>query len=439
MAEPVRDNRFLWGAVIFALLLAASLVWIWGIGNSLSTVDQRARQLEARLADTVSLDAVAALEARQAELEAAIAAVQMPEMGPVQQQVDDLKTQLAELQTQFAGFTLPGLDEFAGRLDAIETSMQGLKTQVGDLAPQRVDDIAARVDALTQQVAAIETQDGSALATQVAALDGRVSNVEANVTDIASALPEGLQGRLDELADRLAQVSVLDIAPVETRLDTAITDIETLKTGVAAAATNEQLGVVETRVAELGAQVSESGNGLASVTSETTSLSTRIGELATTLSTKAGTAEVTSLSGELDALKAQIADLPPDDTSTFATDVATLRSDLDALAVQVAELPAATEIATLRDEFSKIVADPPSARPPQLIERIYFGSSSTSVDEDEVAKIQAVAQRLTTAPAALEIVGFSDSQGPAELNRSLPACRRRRRCRRSQQPGGADL
>ena len=35
------------------------------------------------------------------------------------------------------------------------------------------------------------------------------------------------------------------------------------------------------------------------------------------------------------------------------------------------------------------------------------------------AKIAAIAQRFASAPASLALVGFSDSQGPAELNRSL--------------------
>ncbi len=419
MAEPVRDNRFLWGAVIFALLLAASLVWIWGIGNSLSSVDQRSRQLEARLAETVSPDAVAALEARQAELEAQITALQIPDLTEMQQQVDELKTQIGTLQSQFSGFAVPGLDELVGRLDTIETSMNGLKGQIGDLAPQRVDELSSRLDTLTQQVAALDTQDESALASQVTALDGRVSSVEASVTDISSTLPEDLQGRLDELAGRLAAVTVPDIGPVETRLDTAVTDIESLKTGVAAAATKDQLSAVETRVADLSAQVTASGGGLAGVQTETTRLSTQISELVTTLATKADTAEVMTLTGQIDALKAQVADLPTGDVSTFGTDIATLRSDLDALTARVAELPPATEIAVLRDDVSRLVNDPPASRPPQLIERIYFGSSSTSVGDEELAKIDAVARRLAASPVALELVGFSDSQGPAELNRSL--------------------
>ena len=422
MAEAVRDNRFIWGAGVLALLLGASLLWTWGIGNSLSTVDQKARQLEARLADTVSADAVAALEKRQAELEATIAALQTPEQGQIQQQMDDLKAQIAALQTQFAGFAVPGLDELVGRLDAIEasvdgieatgiaamqtvlagleTSVRGLQTQIGDLAPQRVDDLTG-------------------LAGQLDSLDGRLSSVEATVTEIAAGLPEGLQGRLDELAGRLAAVTVPDIGPVEARLGTAETDIAALKTGVAAAATKEQMSAVETRVADLGAQFTASGAGVAGVQAETTRLSAQISELVTALATKADTAEVVTLAGQIDALDAQLAELPTSEVSTFAADLTTLRSDLDALTARVAELPPATEIATIKDDLSRIVNDPPPSRPPQLIERIYFGSSSTSVGEEELAKIDAVARRLAASPVALELVGFSDSQGPAELNRSL--------------------
>lgn len=441
MAEAVRDNRFIWGAGVLALLLGASLLWTWGIGNSLSTVDQKARQLEARLADTVSADAVAALEKRQAELEATIAALQTPEQGQIQQQMDDLKAQIAALQTQFAGFAVPGLDEVVGRLDAIEasvdgieatdiaamqtvlagleTSVRGLQTQIGDLAPQRVDDLTGRLDTLEQQVAALNEPGSPELAGQLASMDSRLSSVETTVTEIAAGLPEGLQGRLDELAGRLAAVTVPDIGPVETRLGTAETDIAALKTGVAAAATKEQMSAVETRVADLGAQFTASGAGVAGVQAETTRLSAQISELVTALATKADTAEVVTLAGQIDALDAQLADLPTSEVSTFEADLTTLRSDLDALTARVAELPPATEIATIKDDLSRIVSDPPPSRPPQLIERIYFGSSSTSVGEEELAKIDAVARRLAASPVALELVGFSDSQGPAELNRSL--------------------
>jgi outer membrane protein OmpA-like peptidoglycan-associated protein len=404
-------------------------------------VDQKARQLEARLADTVSADAVAALEKRQAELEATIAALQTPEQGQIQQQMDDLKTQIAALQTQFADFAVPGLDELVGRLDAIEasvegigatdigalqtalasleTSVQGLQTQIGDLAPQRVDDLSGRLDTLEQQVASLDEPDSPELAGRLDSLNGRLSGVEATVAEIAAGLPEGLQGRLDELAGRLAVVTVPDIGAVEARLGTAETDIATLRTGVDAAATKEQLSAVETRVADLDTQLTASGAGMAGVQSETTRLSAQIGELVTALATKADTAEVTTLAGQIDALEVQLADLPTSDASTFEAGLATLRSDLDTLAARVAELPPATEIATLKDDLRRIVSDPPRSRPPQLIERIYFGSSSTSVGDEELAKIDAVARRLAASPVALELVGFSDSQGPAELNRSL--------------------
>ena len=82
-------------------------------------------------------------------------------------------------------------------------------------------------------------------------------------------------------------------------------------------------------------------------------------------------------------------------------------------------LPAADEIATLRTDLAGIVDNPPAPRPPRILERIYFGQSSTSVADEEQAKIAAIAQRLASAPGALSLVGFSDSQGPAELNRSL--------------------
>src|SRR6185312_2668383 len=49
----------------------------------------------------------------------------------------------------------------------------------------------------------------------------------------------------------------------------------------------------------------------------------------------------------------------------------------------------------------------------------YFGSSDTSIAPSEQGKLQAIARRLAATPGPLALVGFSDSKGPAALNRNL--------------------
>ena len=153
MAEPVRDNRVLWALIFLGLLLLVSLFWTWNIGNTLSSVDQRGQQLEARFADVDSADALAALEAKQAELEAKIAAVEVPDLAPVQQQVDALKADFAGLEQRVAGITVPDLADLTARLAAIETT-------VGGLAPPDLTTVTADIDGLRTELQGLRTQLG---------------------------------------------------------------------------------------------------------------------------------------------------------------------------------------------------------------------------------------------------------------------------------------
>jgi outer membrane protein OmpA-like peptidoglycan-associated protein len=317
--------------------------------------------------------------ARIAAVEASVTGIQPADLGPVQ-------TELASLSS----------------------SVAALQTQIGDFDPARLDDLSGRIDTLTEEVAALGTP----------ADDSGDSGVTVDLGP--------LDTRLTDLETKVAAIAVPDIAPLEARLDTVAADLETLKTSIAAAATTQQVGTIETRLADLGTQVSESSSGLeavrtqaATLTTQAAALTTQVGELDAALATKADSAAVTALSGELDSLKQQVAALPATDSATFEADVTSRRSDLDALATRVAALPSEAVIAQLRSELTNLAANPPAARPPAVLERIYFGSSSTSVADEERAKIAAIAQRFASAPASLALVGFSDSQGPAELNRSL--------------------
>src|SRR5690606_235333 len=118
-------------------------------------------------------------------------------------------------------------------------------------------------------------------------------------------------------------------------------------------------------------------------------------------------------------LRTEVTALPSVDTGAFTASVAELRTDLDALNARVEALPPANDIATLRTDLDRVLTNPPPPRPPQLLERIYFPSSGTGIPEAELAKIEALAGRLAGEPLMLDLVGFSDSRGPAELNRTL--------------------
>ena len=176
---------------------------------------------------------------------------------------------------------------------------------------------------------------------------------------------------------------------------------------------------LDTRVTDLGTQVDDTSAGLVTVRTQASDLANQVTDLSASLATRADSAEVAAIADQLATLSQQVAALPVTDNSVFETAVSALRTDLDTLAARVAALPPADELAALRTDIASFVDNPPPPQPPEVIERIYFGPSSTSVSEAEAAKLAQLAQRLAATPSTLSLVGFSDSQGPAELNRNL--------------------
>ena len=398
MVDSARDNRLVWGLVVLAVALALALLWVWNIGTALSGV-------EARFAGVPAAGAIAEIEQRQAAIETRLA--EIPDLAPLQGDVAALKESVAGLDQRVTDGPWPGLDALVQRVDAVEAAVagippadfsridtaltalradiDGLRAQVGDLAPARLAALDGTVDGLAGTV---ETLSGT-----VATLGTRVDSLGVEV----AAGETALQSRLDELATRLAGVP--DVAPLETRLGLLSGDVETLKTDIAAVPTGDDIGAL--------------------VRTETAALSAEIGQVGAALTTKAESAEVTALTQRLEALRTEVAALPGVDTAAFTSAVAGLRADLDALHARVEALPPAREIAALRTDLDRLAATPPAPRPPQLLERVYFPSSGTGVPEAELAKLAALAQRLAGQPLMLDLVGFSDSKGPAELNRAL--------------------
>ncbi|MBN9306635.1 MAG: hypothetical protein BGO82_13510 [Devosia sp. 67-54] len=418
MAETAYDRRLLWGAIALGVLLVASLLWNWNLGNTLARLDQRSQQLGDQLPDLVPLDRAKALEQRQAELEAQIAAIKIPDLAPVQKDVDGLAGRLANVETALGAIKPPDLTEVDAKLEGVRTDLKTLQTQLGDFAPARVDALSGQLNAVSQRVTALETPARPDLAAEIDRLGSRLTAVETTVADVTATGPDSLQGRLDALASRLAALP--DTRPLAEQMGTVTANIESLRTAVAAAPTAERVGAIETHVAELGAQVTGAATALAQARTDAAALSSRVADVTAALATKADSAAVATLASQLDALAKQVADLPTTDTKPLESNVASLLSRLDALEQQVQALPPASAVATLRNDLDALATrPPPSVRPPQVLERIYFGSSGTSVAASEQEKLDAIARRLAAAPGPLALVGFSDSKGPAELNRSL--------------------
>ena len=146
---------------------------------------------------------------------------------------------------------------------------------------------------------------------------------------------------------------------------------------------------------------------------------TTIGTLRDEIGSKATPADVAAVAQQVAGLESRLAALPADQSAALTSQIAALKTDLDALTRQVTAIPSADEIAALRTDISTLKLNPPSSKPPHVLSEVYFGASSVALSDTELAKVANLAATLKAAPQELTIVGFTDSQGPAELNRSI--------------------
>jgi outer membrane protein OmpA-like peptidoglycan-associated protein len=402
--------------------------------DALASVRRDVQQVQNQI-DGITPERVEQLSGRVDALSQQLASLEMPDISSVVDDLEQLDERLGTVETgladsrfssrldnveaQLAQLDVPDLDPLRDALASVQRNMQQVQNRLDDVTPERVEQLSGRVDALTQQLASLEIPDISSVVDELEQLDGRVGTVEADVARVVSTGPESLQERVDALAGQLATISVPDLGPIEERLSALATDVDALKPAVAAAASSDQVGAVQEETAGLNVQIGELGQRVASVRTQTEALSTQVGELSAALASKVESAEAASLTEQLEALRQQVAALPAVDAAKLEDEVAALREALAALEASLADLPAAGEIASLRSELDTLSQGPRQSPAPELVERIHFGVNEASVAPEEQAKIDAVAGALRELPATLQLLGFSDSQGPAELNRTL--------------------
>ena len=133
----------------------------------------------------------------------------------------------------------------------------------------------------------------------------------------------------------------------------------------------------------------------------------------------ASSADVQALQQQLATLDARVAALPADQTEKLGGDISALKTELDGLKQQLAGIATTDDLASLRTDLTQLKQNPPPPQPPGVLEQVYFGASSTSIADAEMSKLEALATRLKADRQELQIVGFTDSQGPAEYNRGV--------------------
>lgn len=388
----MRNNGVVWGAVVLGLVLLLGLIFGVQLNNSVSAVDQRSKALEARLNAVADDAAFTALEQRQADLEAKIATLAPADLKPLESAMEELRTGLARLESRFATFTPAGLDELTARLDTLEqavtavrTDLGAVTTQLGDFSPAALD---TRLTSIETNVAALGTtavdDDAPTANPEVAALGARIEAIESRLAAITEPDLQPLEARIEALDARLAAISFPSLLPIE-----------------------ERIAAIDARLTELAPA------DLGPLQGEIASIQTDLMALRGDLASKATPADVAVIADQLTAIGTRIDALPSVDVGPLSAAIGSLEAGLQGLQAQVADLSA------LRTDVDGLKTNPPAIAPFRALESIYFGAASTSPSGDELAKIAALAQRLGANPGELSIVGFSDSSGPAELNRSL--------------------
>ncbi len=247
-----------------------------------------------------------------------------------------------------------------------------------------------------------------------------MNSLEAGLAQVTSTAPEGLQGKVDAMAAKLAALTIPDVTSIETELRTISTDLAQVKPAVAAAATKTELEAVAGDVTRVSSMADGTESKVTALQGEAADLAARLTTLSDDLAGKGTSEEVASLTDRLETLREEVARIGAEGVAKMETEVGSLRTQVESLTRQVNDLPSPEEIkAVVRDEVERAGNQSGNGATPVLLERIYFGLNQSRVADDELAKIRSVADQLASSAGMLAIVGFTDSQGPAELNRAL--------------------
>lgn len=385
-----RPSWLVWGLIVFGLLLLAAFYWVW---SAIGALDRRGADLEASLATVPTTAALAttfvrqedvdALAARVGKIEAVVKAQTPTDLTPLSGEVTSLKTQIASLQS------------------AVSNAQRGVDANTGvDLAP-----LQERVDSLETAVAMIP---------DVTALEGRIDALSNEVASIPPA-PDlaPLQMQLDSLAAKLASIAPVDLGPIES-------DVSLLKNSVSEAPTAADLSGLHETASNLSTHVSSIDAELGRLRSQTDDLKTSIEDLQAGGTNKAEVADLQALAGQVSALEVRVEGLLASDPgSVLLTQVEALNFELESVRKELASLPQGDELAVLRKDLNELKGTRSTGGPPLVIEQVFFNVSSSALAAGELEKLEVLAEGLRSNPQQLSIVGFTDTQGPSELNRAI--------------------
>jgi outer membrane protein OmpA-like peptidoglycan-associated protein/uncharacterized coiled-coil protein SlyX len=402
---------------VLALVLAG--FGLYQSNQGAGALDKRVATLEsgAGSAATVTSD-LAALKTQVADLSAKLA--------DAPSKLSALDTRLASLE-QATPATPTDLSGVTADISALKSDLAALKSQIGDVAPDKLAALKTQLDQLTASIPA--PTDTSQLATTLAALDGQVQALQtqlAQVTTVAAPTAPAtdpspqlttLQSDVDGLKTKLA---ALDTAPASTELGDIKAQVDKLNTQVAELPARSDLTALQARLDELANRPAPSAPpaaDLGPLQADIGDLKTRVAAIET--SGKTDTDTVASLRSELDGLTSRVGSL---ESAGPNPAVAALQASLGDIKQEITALATGSDLKVLQAAVADLQSQPkPSLTglQPKRLEQIYFDRGSYKLSDAELAKLSTLAGQLKDKPREVAIMGFSDTQGPAEFNRAL--------------------
>ena len=427
MADTVASSAVSQRGWVVPSLAVIALV-VLGLGYSVYQSNQGVGALEKRLA------ALEAASGSAATLGADVATLKT-QVSELSGKIGDAPAKLSELDARLASLekapsmAAPDISGVSSDVATLKSDLAALKTQIGDLAPQQLAVLKTQIDQVSASIPA--PTDTSQLATTLAALDGEVQALQTQLAQLTSAAPpappapSALAVPSDQLATLQSDVEALkvkiaavDIGPVTTQLGDLKTEVDRLDTQVAGLPARSDLAALQTRLDEIANRPAPAAPpvvDIAPLQADIGDLKTRVAAVET--SGKADVGTVAALRTELDGLTGRVGAI---ESAGPSPAVVALQSSLGQLKQEITALAAGSDLKALQAAVADLQSQPKAtALRPTLLTQIYFDRGSFKLADAELKKLSDLAAQLRDKPRDVAVMGFSDTQGPAEFNRAL--------------------
>lgn len=406
---------------VIALVVLGLVYSAYQSNQSAGALEKRLASLEASSGSASGLGSnLAALKTQVTDLSAKI--------GDAPARLSDLDKRIATLETAPAAAPTD-LSGVTADLAALKSDLAALKTQIGDLAPDKLAVLKTQIDQVAASIPA--PADTSQLSTTLAALDGQVQALQTQVTQLSSssmtpspapptsaAPSEQLVALQTDVDDLKTKVAAIDLGALRGSLGDVKAQVDTLNGQVAQLPARADLMALQTRLDEIANKpppAVPAAVDIAPLQADIGDLKTRVAAVESSGKADAGT--VAALKTELDGLTGRVGAI---ESAGPSTEVTALQTSLGDLKQEITALAAGSDLKALQAAVADLQNKPnaPILRP-TLLTQIYFDRGSFKLADAELKKLSDLAAQLRDRPRDVAVMGFSDTQGPAEFNRAL--------------------